>query len=93
MEDAELSGINTVEASFIDPQHRLLIQEILGSQWKHLIPDSSVNGVFVGCMWNEDFRELLSSFPVVSTLPNAALATGSGLDFLAGRYRVCMRLD
>ncbi len=85
MEDAELSGINTVEASFIDPQHRLLIQEILGSQWKHLIPDSSVNGVFVGCMWNEDFRELLSSFPVVSTLPNAALATGSGLDFLAGR--------
>ena len=86
MEDADISGINTVEAAFIDPQHRLLLQQILGSShWKHRVPDSSVNGVFVGCMWNDDFRELLSSFAVVVTLPNAALATGSGLDFLAGR--------
>ena len=92
-EDLLACELSPVEASYVDPQHRILLRQTLPVL--HFSNQSAdvVTGVFVGCMWADDYSNVLSSFQCVFVSPNATLGIGSGLAFLSGRISFSANLS
>eukprot|EP00889_Picochlorum_renovo_P005164 jgi/Picre1/32194/NNA_007540.t1 len=82
--DAELFSISDHEAGNIDPQQRLLMEEVLFLQRKSFASQSKIalnTGVFVGCMYQEYLQLQYSHGSNIT----ASLITGNGLSYLPAR--------
>ena len=96
-EDVELSDLTPSEAPYVDPQQRLLLRQALPAihlfnRTESFSASSSTIGVFVGCMWNDEYASTLTTFPCVLHAPNAVLALNS-LAFQTGRIAYSANLS
>ncbi len=85
MFDAELYGMSTQEARWLDPQTRMLLEDHLRHIDLPLHKKASVEstvGVYVGCM----YHEYLSDVPRTGTsIPPPQAIIGNGAAYMAGR--------
>ena len=79
VDDIVANELAPSEAAYVDPQHRLTLRHALS-----MSPGPS-SGVFIGCMWNDDYATTLAACPCVLAAPSASIGLGSGLAFLTGR--------
>ena len=79
VDDIVANELAPSEAAYVDPQHRLTLRHALS-----MSPGPS-SGVFIGCMWNDDYAATLAACPCVVAAPSASIGLGSGLAFLTGR--------
>lgn len=97
-EDIVACNLSPMEASYVDPQHRLLLRQTLPAlyfvrSYTAPQPIAMSVGTFIGCMWNEDYVNLVSTFPCVIRSPSSVLGTASGLSFLTGRIAFAANLS
>eukprot|EP00889_Picochlorum_renovo_P002061 jgi/Picre1/29091/NNA_004484.t1 len=83
--DEQMFGLPVGEASLMDPQQRILLEETQNAfQSANLSSrnlSGSSTGVYVGCIWLE-YGDLLSSLNIPT---GAHMVTGNGLAFMSGR--------
>lgn len=83
--DESLFGLSVNEASMMDPQQRILLEETVnaftsaGVSLESLAGSST--GVYVGCIWLE-YGDLLAGLNIPA---GAHMVTGNGLAFMSGR--------
>jgi acyl transferase domain-containing protein len=83
--DADAFGLSPGEASLMDPQQRVLLEETVNAfaSAGHSMPSvmGTATGVYVGCIWLE-YGDVLAAAGLPST---AYTVTGNGLAFMSGR--------
>lgn len=88
--DCEIFRVTKNEATLMDPHARLLLAHILEAHndCKANVgalrnETSTAVGVFVGCMWSNEYMQMLPQLGISQT--TASAITGNTLPFLAGR--------